>query len=306
MTAIETPHHAGEFVLGRHQTFHLRAGWLVKALDALARNPEALSGPESHHALGVGKNMLEAIRYWVVAAELAEQERSSSTRRSQLRLTPTGELISRHDLYFEDSASLWVVHLALASNYHAATAWYWLFNEAESSDFGNQQLLMEFSGWLERASDGRAFSESQVRRELSCLRRTYVHEPGGPKSNSLDDQLTCPLSSLSLVSRGESGNLQLRLGRKPGMPLEVFLFALHRYATNSRTVYSLDELRWERYSPGRLLGLDSPSLLDLLLQAQSHRPSSIRVTETAGLRQVTIVPIDPIDILAGYYARHSS
>lgn len=304
--AIGTLPRASEFVLGRHQTFHLRAGWLVKALDALSRSPETLSGPESHHALGVGKNMLEAIRYWMVAAELAGQERSASTRRLQLLLTPTGELISRHDLYFEDSVSLWVVHLALASNYHAAAAWYWLFNEAEASEFDNQRLLMEFSWWLDRASDGRAFSESQVRRELSCLRRTYVHEPSGPKSSSLDDQLTCPLSSLGLISRTESGNLQLRFGRKPGMPLEVFLFALHRFATGSRTVYSLDELRWERYSPGRLLGLDSPALLELLLQAQSHRPSSIRVTETAGLRQVTIVPTDPIDILAGYYARHSS
>lgn len=71
MLTSDAPRTGMEIGLGRHQTFHLRAGWLAKALRSLRDDAEALSGPESHHDLGVGKNMLEAIRFWVVAADLA-------------------------------------------------------------------------------------------------------------------------------------------------------------------------------------------------------------------------------------------
>lgn len=292
--------------LGRHQTFHLRAGWLVKALHALHANSEALAGPESHHDLGVGKNMLEAIRFWVVATRLAEPTgRSPRTRRMELRLTRLGDTLLRHDPYLEDATSLWVIHVALASNDHGAAAWYWLFNEADGFEFTDRRMISGFSSWLDGATESQEFSESQVRRELSCLRRTYLHEQGAPKANSLDDQLTCPLASLGLVSRNESGNLQLRVGKKPNMPLDVVLFALHRFvAMGESTVFSIDDLRWERFSPGRLLGLDSPTLLEALLQLQARRGSGIQVAQTAGLGNVSLVPTDPLDILAGYYDRH--
>lgn len=252
--------------------------------------------------------MLEAIRFWVVATRLAESTgRSAKTGRTELSLTRLGDTLLRHDPYLEDATSLWVIHVALASNDQGASAWYWLFNEADGFEFTDQRMLSGFSSWLDGATEGREFSDSQVRRELSCLRRTYLHEQGAPKANSLDDQLTCPLASLGLVTRNESGNLQLRVGRKPSMPLDVVLFVLHRFAAMGEgTVFSIDNLRWERFSPGRLLGLDSPTLLDALLQLQARRGSGIYVAQTAGLRNVSLVPTDPLDILAGYYDRNAA
>lgn len=67
----------------------------------------------------------------------------------------------------------------------------------------------EFSAWLETASPAQTFSEAQIRRELSCLRQAYLHEPAGLSSTLLDDQLTCPLAALGLLARGDSGDLRI-------------------------------------------------------------------------------------------------
>lgn len=304
---VRAPRVRSDIGLGRHQTFHLRAGWLVKALHALKDDPEALSRPDSHHQLGVGKNMLESIRYWTLTADLAAVSgRAPTSRRMQLELTKLGRLLLAKDPYFEDIASLWVIHLALAST-ETAPAWYWLFNEAEGFELSDSEFFNQFSGWLADAAPGMSFSEPQVRRELSCLRRTYLHEAGGMKSSTLDDQLTCPLSSLNLVRRAESGALQLRVGPKPHLPPEVVLYALQCFAlAENRETFSLDDLRWEPRSPGRLLALDAATLSDHLLHAQSHPGSGIHLTQTAGLRSVSIVRLEPTSLLDGYYERHAA
>lgn len=300
-----TLHRPGSDIrLGRHQTFHLRAGWLVKALHSLVADPEALSGPGSHHNLGVGKNMVEAIRYWVIESELATViGKDPESRRTLLGLTEFGELLLRRDPFLEDVASLWAIHIALASN-ERAPAWYWLFNEADGFELSEAGMFAQFSAWLADAAPGGRFSEPQIRRELSCLRRTYVPDGRGATSSSLDDQLTCPLAALGLVKKSESGTLQLRVGPKPNIPPEIVVFALQRFANeNARATFSVDDLRWDRRSPGRMLGLDTGSLLKLLLELQSHRRSGVYVTQTAGLRSVSLVPGSPIEALERYFAR---
>src|SRR3954447_8103091 len=58
---------AAKPVFARHETFHLRFGWLRKGFIAALNDPEAFSKPNATVELGVGKNMVNAIRYWCQA-----------------------------------------------------------------------------------------------------------------------------------------------------------------------------------------------------------------------------------------------
>ena len=57
----------------RHETFHPRFGWLRKAVTESAKSGTVFTEKDSTVKLGVGKNMVNAIRYWGLAFKVLEQ-----------------------------------------------------------------------------------------------------------------------------------------------------------------------------------------------------------------------------------------
>ena len=55
---------AAEPVFARHETFHPRYGWFRKAYVAATRDPHVFTSEDAPVRLGVGKNMVRAIRFW--------------------------------------------------------------------------------------------------------------------------------------------------------------------------------------------------------------------------------------------------
>jgi hypothetical protein len=58
---------------GRHETFALRFGWLTKGAQALIGGEPVFEAEDATVRLGVGKNMVSSIRYWLQAARLIER-----------------------------------------------------------------------------------------------------------------------------------------------------------------------------------------------------------------------------------------
>ena len=54
----------------RHETFHPRYGWFRKAYTETARDPHVFGRDNAPVVIGVGKNMVRAIRFWGLAAKL--------------------------------------------------------------------------------------------------------------------------------------------------------------------------------------------------------------------------------------------
>src|SRR4051812_9344677 len=58
---------------GRSETFHPRYGWLKKGFDAAAVDEGVFLRDDATTVLGVGKNMVRAIRYWGLAYKVLEE-----------------------------------------------------------------------------------------------------------------------------------------------------------------------------------------------------------------------------------------
>ncbi len=54
------PHKVG---FGRHETFSLRYSWLSKGFQALLEDPGVFASEDATVTLGVGRNMVHAIRF---------------------------------------------------------------------------------------------------------------------------------------------------------------------------------------------------------------------------------------------------
>ena len=89
-----------------HDTFHCRQQWLLKGIELI--DNEELNGFHDLEGailnLGVGKNMVLSIQYWLRAFGLIDEEKN---------LTKIAELIfsekKGYDRYLEDEGTLWLL-----------------------------------------------------------------------------------------------------------------------------------------------------------------------------------------------------
>lgn len=58
-----------------HDTFFIRKGWLSKGMKAVQTKPDVFVAKDENpmDVLGIGSNMVKALRYWLVATNLTEE-----------------------------------------------------------------------------------------------------------------------------------------------------------------------------------------------------------------------------------------
>ena len=303
-TQLIVPERPEKFTFARHETFHLRQGWLFKGLNALSADPLALYAPDSHHQLGVGINMLRSILYWVQATDLVRPATDGPKFRRPLELTRVGGLVKTHDPYLEDLVTQWIIHLQLASNMSLATFWYWVFNEFAGREFTEDRLVDGMSRYIsERGAS--SVNITSLKKDARCFLRTYLGSGSVKKAAEIEDNLDSSLAHLALIREIAIPNVyKIQVGPRPDLPLPVFAYTLLRFRETMRSdqeVLNLEEFRWAPLSPGRLLCLDTDSILEFVESLhQGHQ--YIRLTRTAGLNTVTVErDVRSFDLLADYY-----
>lgn len=293
---------AAEPAFARHETFHLRFGWLRKGYIAAAADPEVFSRPDATVVLGVGKNMVNAIRYWCLAYKVLKTVPNEQRPRVP-KITPTQfghELLDEDgwDPWLENPASMWLLHWKLLGSPCLAPAWWTAFNLFASEQFEEYQLT-DLVVEMAAAAGWPAVVESSIRKDVDCLLRTFAVRRYGRQT--LDDLLDCPTRELGLIASavGEARSWRFITGPKPSLPSAVVVHAcldfLAKVAPHERTI-SIARLAGDPGSPGKAFRLTESNLYASLLDA-SRSINEIRVAEPAGLRQL-VVASDRIDDLA--------
>lgn len=273
-----------------HETFPPRYGWLKKGYDAVAAAPTpkdakaAFTHQDAIARFGVGKNMVNAIRYWCEAARVI-----SSTDDDGLTTTRFGTALFGDmglDPFMEEDNSIWLFHWQVATCLKA-TSWYWFFNYCSHPSFSRTELVEELQK-LGAAQGWQRLSETTIRRDVECLIRTYAGGRGsawGAHEESSDS----PLAELGLVRpMGSRDRLQAVRGPKPTLSAGVFAFALARYFADrgKAQTASLDAIAYDAGAPGRIFLLDEADIAKRLARIEADTDGAFRWSETAGLRQV--------------------
>jgi hypothetical protein len=243
-----------KFTFARHETFHLRDGWIYKGLQATQIDNKALYQPDAHHHLGIGKNMLKSMVYWLQATNLLYPGKSRG--KPEFNLTPLAKSISMFDPYFENIVTNWLMHIALSTNNSLATFWYWVFNEFSLSEFNIDQLSKGISDYIKDKGINTIASSSFVK-DVHCFIHTYCESEKQKKRSSDFDMTDSPLTALEILKRSPTpGYYRLNIGSHSNLSSEVFCYALYRYRESLGTgevTISMDDLRWAPQSPGRIL-----------------------------------------------------
>ncbi len=284
-----------------HETFPLRSLWLKKAYDVVKKRKEKniFSSPEAISLLGVGRNMAQSMRYWALAAGVIEEAKGI--------LVPTalGTLIlddNGCDPYLEKSATLWLVHAALAGNAAYTTTWYWAFNVFSNVAFDREALLRGLVSAAQQREWSRV-SQTTLKRDVECFVRTYAGATRGSNTEDAIEPLLVELGLIRMVSN--AGGFEFVRGPKPSLPDEVFVLALQRYWNllhKEAETLSVEAICFGSGSPGRIFKLDENSVIERLTRIEQTSLGAYLWSETAGLKQVVKRKgLDPKSMLTAAY-----
>lgn len=282
---------SSRYYLGGHEKFVFRYGWLRKGFDAVSADPNIFTSDRSLVELGVGKNMVRAIRHWCLATGVLMYE-NREKKKNVLKPGWLGNQLfgpSNWDPYLEDIGTLWLLHWQLASNLERALVWHLLFSSYLETEFTKRQL----HAFLNKQLDflGIKTTEAMINREIDCCLRTYLPMKTS-KSQSKEDALDCPLAELGLLRFStESGTHYFNVGPKQSLPKEIFgvtlLLFINGLIKNRRTI-SIEECIYRKGSPGQIFKLDENSVIEYLEWLEKFLDGDLRLEETVGLRQVFI------------------
>lgn len=286
-----------------HESFPLRYGWPKKCVDAVAARPDVFAHDDAMVVLGVGKNMVKAIRHWGLATRVVEVD--PETTSGDLRVSPIGALVfgtDGFDPYLEDPRTPWLLHWLLSTHREKATTWAWAFGSLDRRAFSREDFLRELvaAGISSRATKG------SLARDVEVFFRTYVPARAA-RTVAVEDTLDCPLVELRLLREEGDGRYEFVRGLKPSLDDATFGFAVlefWRRVAPDRETLSFGELLDKPGSPGRVFKLDERALVERLEAAESWSRGALLHDDTAGVRQLLRKKrVDPLAHLANELRR---
>lgn len=288
---------AEDYRFGGHQTFPLRIAWLPKAAMALSSGRDVLGDMvEGVVGLGLGKNMVEALRCWVGAYGIAQRAADG------WRLTDEGEAIfgpGGFDPYLEDAQTMWWLHWKISTQDSGRFfAWELLFNRWNEPTFTPSAAIAAFAREAERS--GRSLSEVSLRQHFDVWLRTYCPPRGGRLG---EEGLDSPLVTLGLVRpAGERDELGRRepvytfdLGPKRAINQALFSYCLAAWwdkRSAREETAPFQEVATGPGSPGRILRMPESEVRSRL-ELLARDKAGFELVESLNQQQVRRVKVPP-------------
>ncbi len=288
----------------RHETFALRYGWIPKGFAAAAQYPQkkVFESEDATAHLGVGKNMVLAIRYWLRACQIIEEDSYQPTQIGKLVFSEKG-----YDPYLEDDATIWLIHWLLATSPRIATTWYWFFNCFHRPHFTAEELQQALESFInEKVKAGKRPAKSSIKSDVMLLVRMYS-QPKQRKGVIAEESLDSPLSILKLMTQSSvSKTYQSGPELRADLPLAIFGFAvasvLRDRGVQSLPVKDLMYSQDDYPAAGSVFRLTEDGFITKL-EKLADATSFFDVRETAGIHQVYMKEAldSPYDLLKQHY-----
>ena len=284
-----------EFRFSGHESFPCRYAWLPKAVVALHQRPQIFADErEAMSELGVGKNMVRAIRFWILVMGIAE------IVDHQFVVTPFGNALlgpGGFDRFLEDRRTLWLLHwMVLSRPEDPLFAWDYLFNRWGHPDLTGTEVLRVFDQETRRIE--RKLSRITLEQHFDVFLHTYV-AANGNRSQVQEDNLDCPFVDLELIERvgerrvGKSGRSEpvyaFRRDPKPDITPELFVFCLLDYWSKRKAneaTLTFRDVSTNYGSIGQVFKLSEPDVRERLEQLEKDSNGRLIYQESASVQRI--------------------
>ena len=238
--------------------------------------------------LGVGKNMVASIRFWLRAFGLSNMDDVTKIA-DYLFNSDTGR-----DPYSEDLNTLWLLHFLLV-NYRVASLYNLVFvdYQRERKEFTRSELQTYIRRKCSVPEQKNVYNENTVKKDIGVLLKNYV----SPKDLKNIEDFSALLIGLNLIISKPQDTYYFREVTVKEIVPEVILFALLSLGDSEMTI-SLDGL--QRIS--LMFCLPMISLIEIIRSLEQLYPGAIVFSDNSGIKNVQFrIELDKFDVLDNYY-----
>lgn len=294
-----------KFQFSGHESFVCKHLWLKKGFDFLV-SEKTFNSDEAVVDLGVGKNMVNSISYWLKSFGLVDEKNNPNEFAIYLFDNETGA-----DNYLENLGTIWLLHYRLIVT-NKASIYSLFFNQFRKgrTDFTKEQLL----SYIKRLLDSeklKGFNANTVASDISVFLRSYLKPQYKETKVDIEEDFSSLMIDLDLLSSYKAENSEGKIvdwykienKYQIELPAEIVLFSILDNEAYGKSI-SFNELLTGHNSPGSIFALNEDGLLSKIEQI-SKKYKGVVYSESAGVRELqfkkSLDKSNKYDILNAYY-----
>lgn len=267
-----------KFSFAGHDSFQCRQLWLKKGYDYVQEGKN-FNDEDAVVKLGVGKNMVSSIRYWLKAFNIIDKKEIPTEFGKRLFNDENG-----YDPFLEDEASLWLLHYQLVKN-GVASIYSIIFNEFRKEKlFFNKETFVNYVKRIGESKPDLNFNENTVAKDFIVFANLYKSDH---RSKDVEDSFSGIMSEIELIKTTEMGKEEqfyIENTERDNLHKSVLLYTILDNSNYGNSI-SLTSLEYEINSPGSIFALNRAGLLTKISEIVDEY-KDITFTDHAGIQEI--------------------
>ncbi|QBN17821.1 DUF4007 family protein [Flavobacterium nackdongense] len=285
-----------KYTFSGHDSFQCRQLWLKKGYDYVQEGKN-FNDEDAVVRLGVGKNMVSSIRFWLKAFNVIDNKDIPTEFGKRLFDDETG-----YDPYLEDEASLWLLHYQLVKN-GFASIYSIIFNEFRKEKlFFNKETFVNYVKRIGESNANLNLNENTVAKDFIVFANLYKSDP---ESKDVEDSFSGILSEIELLKttgKGKDEQFYIENTERDNLPESIVLYTIFDNANYGKSI-SLNSLEFDLNSPGSIFALNRSGLMNKISDLVDNF-KDITFTDQAGIKELQFKnKADAYTILDKYYGK---
>lgn len=276
-------------IFSGHESFACKSHWLKRGYD-FVRGENNFNDDDAVVRLGVGKNMVASIKFWLKAIGLLK-DAGLVALANHLFDDDNGK-----DPYLEDIGTLWLLHFLLIQTDYAT------IYKTTFVDYHRQRNIIEKSKLqnyikhicFDETGYKNLYNDNTVKRDIGVMLHNYCAKNGSNVNIEDSNSLFAPLN---LICETEKNTYRFNYDTRSDVPSLIFLYALlvKFEGRNSISFEDIAEL-------ALIFCLTNNDLLDIINHLCNLYPSEIVFSDVAGIKELQFrATLNSIDVLDRYY-----
>jgi hypothetical protein len=285
-----------KYTFSGHDSFQCRQLWLKKGYDYVQEGKN-FNDEDAVVQLGVGKNMVSSIRFWLKAFNIIDNKDIPTAFGKRLFDDENG-----YDPFLEDEASLWLLHYQLVKN-GFASIYSIIFNEFRKEKlFFNKETFVNYVKRIGESNPDLNFNENTVAKDFIVFANLYKNDP---ESKDVEDSFSGILSEIELLKttgKGKEEQFYIENAERDNLSESVVLFTILDNPNYGNSI-SLNSLEFDINSPGSVFALNRSGLMNKISDIVDEF-KDITFTDQAGIKELQFKKkSDAYKILDTYYGK---
>lgn len=271
-----------------HESFYCKSLWLKKGYDYLL-SEKSFSDIDAVAELGVGKNMVSSIRFWLKSFGLTISDVPTQIA-NHLFNNESGK-----DAFTEDINTLWLLHYHLVSA-NIASIYSLLFLEfqREKKEFDRDNLHSFIKRKCSVPEQKNVYNENSVKKDIQVLLRNYV----SPTDLKSIEDFSALLLPLGLIKVRGNDTYYFNETSEVDIDKAIILYAILDKKGDDKTI-SFDAI----LELSLLFCMPITKFISIIKQLETDYNGKIVYTDNSGIKNIHIIEnIDKFEVLDKYYS----